>query len=99
LDDDNAVQIHEMVSCEILRLFVAKFVQMSVNTMRAELVRIFAKQRQMANDKRQTGRKGSSSIDDQLSPQSAIDSHSSSLRHSSKSQPSNKKPDEVVGTV
>jgi hypothetical protein len=39
LDDDNAAQIHEMMSCDILRPLVAKFVQMSANTMRAELAR------------------------------------------------------------
>jgi hypothetical protein len=36
--------IHEMVSCEILRPLVAKFVQMSENTVHAELVRIIARQ-------------------------------------------------------
>jgi hypothetical protein len=43
--------IHEMVSCEILWPLVAKFLQMSVNIIRAELVRVFARQRKKANGK------------------------------------------------
>jgi hypothetical protein len=44
-------EIHELVSCNILQPLLAKFVQISKNAMRAELIRIIARQWQIATGK------------------------------------------------
>jgi hypothetical protein len=78
--------IHEMMSCEILRPLVAKLMQMSENTMRAEPIRIFVRQRQMANKAKRI-----IIIEDQRSPQFLLDSRLISRCPSSKSRPSNRR--------